>query len=47
MNLAAITIPTDDALAATVITKVLIFLPKHVVELADPRAELDDGSKKG
>ena len=41
MNLAAIAVPADNALAATVITKVLIFIPKHAVEVADPRANLD------
>ena len=41
MNLASIDAPDDEDLAATVTTKVLIFLPKHAVEVADPRANLD------
>ena len=40
MNLALITAPDDGA---DDITKVLIFIPKHAFEVADPRANLDAG----
>ena len=43
MDLAGVPAPDDDALAAAVITKVLIFIPKHAFEVADPRANLDAG----
>ena len=48
MQLAQITGPdAGDPLNATHITRVLIYIPKHAVELADPRAELDDkGARK-
>ena len=40
--------PTADAaLTAAHITRVLVLIPKHAVELADPRAQLnDDGTRK-
>ena len=41
MNLVAVPAPGAAILAATDITKVLIFIPKHAVEVADPRANLD------
>ena len=43
MNLAAIGVPGAAILAATDITKVLIYIPKHAFEVADPRANLDAG----
>ena len=45
MDLESITAPGDNAVAATVITKVLIFIPKHAFEVADPRAFLTDGAR--
>ena len=42
MNLAVVPAP-GAILAATDITKVLIFIPKHAFEVADPRANLDAG----
>ena len=44
MDLVAILTPSDaNTLAAGDITKVLIFIPKHAFEVADPRANLDAG----
>ena len=43
MNLVAIGVPDGATLAATDITKVLIYIPKHAFEVADPRANLDAG----
>ena len=43
MNLALITVPDTNPLDADDITKVLIFIPKHAFEVADPRANLDAG----
>ena len=44
MNLAQIDAPTaDQPLNATHITRVLIYIPKHAFEVADPRANLDAG----
>ena len=43
MDLAAIGVSDAAILAATDITKVLIFIPKHAFEVADPRANLDAG----
>ena len=34
------------AVADAAVTRVLILIPKHAVELADPRAELDDAGKR-
>ena len=46
MDLAPITAPTLP-LDADEITRVLVLIPKHAVELADPRAQLDDaGARK-
>ena len=36
---------SDASLAATDITRVLIYIPKHAVEVADPRANLDAGAR--
>ena len=41
MTLATVPTPSDPP-AATDIKRVLILIPKHAVELADPRAELED-----
>ncbi len=47
MDLVGVAVPADDAVAATVITKVLVLIPKHAFELADPRLQLDDaGARK-
>ena len=44
MNLAGFNAPTpDQPLGAGDITRVLIYIPKHAVEVADPRANLDAG----
>ena len=44
MDLASITGPNAGApLDATHITRVLIYIPKHAFEVADPRANLDAG----
>ena len=43
MNLAAIGAPGDGPLDADDITRVLIYIPKHAFEVADPRANLDAG----
>ena len=44
MNLAGFTPPdADQPLDADDITRVLIFIPKHAFEVADPRANLDAG----
>ena len=44
MDLAAITGPNAGTpLDATHITRVLIYIPKHAFEVADPRANLDAG----
>ena len=43
MNLAAVSAPGAAILVATDITKVLIYIPKHAFEVADPRANLDAG----
>ena len=43
MNLASITAPDGDPLDADDITRVLIYIPKHAFEVADPRANLDAG----
>ena len=44
MNLASITAPNAGApLDADDITRVLIYIPKHAFEVADPRANLDAG----
>ena len=44
MNLASIDAPDADApLDADDITRVLIYIPKHAFEVADPRANLDAG----
>ena len=44
MNLASIPTPSDaNTLAVGDITKVLIYIPKHAFEVADPRANLDAG----
>ena len=43
MNLAAVPAPGAAILDATDITRVLIFIPKHAFEVADPRANLDAG----
>ena len=46
-DLTAVTAPTGDALTdGTGITRVLIVLKKDSVELADPRAEMEDGARK-
>ena len=46
MNLAPITAPAaDQPLNATHITRVLIYIPKHAFEVADPRANLDAGAR--
>ena len=42
MQLAQVPAPAAATLAAGDITRVLIFIPKHAVEVADPRANLDD-----
>ena len=44
MDLAAVTENTTNA--ALNITRVLVLIPKHAVELADPRAELDGDARK-
>ena len=36
----------DAALAAGHVTRVLVLIPKHAVELADPRAQLDDAGDR-
>ena len=36
----------DAALAAAHVTRALVLIPKHAVELADPRAELDGDARK-
>ena len=48
MNLASPSAPGDNApLDAADITRVVIYIPKHAVQLADPQAELDDkGARK-
>ena len=43
MNLAGIDAPGDGPLDADDITRVLIYIPKHAFEVADPRANLDAG----
>ena len=43
MQLAGVAATTDPA---TTITRVLILIPKHAVELADPRAQLDDAGDR-
>ena len=44
---AAVAAPTDATTAAgTAITRIIIDLPKDKVELADPRAEMEDGKRK-
>ena len=43
MQLGTVNAPTGDTLGAADITRVLIYIPKHAVELADPRAALDAG----
>ena len=43
MNLVAIGVLDGATLAAADITKVLIYIPKHAFEVADPRANLDAG----
>ena len=45
MNLASITAPDTNPLEANDITRVLIFIPKHAFEVADPRAFLTDGAR--
>ena len=46
MNLAGFTPPAaDQPLDADDITRVLIFIPKHAFEVADPRANLDAGAR--
>ena len=44
ITLAAVTENTTDA--ALNITRVLVLIPKHAVELADPRAQLDDAGDR-
>ena len=48
MLLGPVTAPADaNAPTATEIVRVLVLIPKHAVELADPRAQLDDaGARK-
>ena len=48
MQLGDVTAPADaNAPTATDIVRVLVLIPKHAVELADPRAQLDDaGARK-
>ena len=43
MDLAQIDAPGDGPLDADDITRVLIYIPKHAFEVADPRANLDAG----
>ena len=43
MNLARFDAPGDGPLDADDITRVLIYIPKHAFEVADPRANLDAG----
>ena len=43
MNLASIPAPDTNPLEADDITRVLIYIPKHAFEVADPRANLDAG----
>ena len=43
MNLASIPAPDTNPLEANDITRVLIYIPKHAFEVADPRANLDAG----
>ena len=46
MDLAGFDVPAaDQPLGATHITRVLIFIPKHAFEVADPRAFLTDGAR--
>ena len=45
MNLASITVPDTNPLEADDITRVLIYIPKHAFEVADPRAFLTDGAR--
>ena len=46
MDLVAIPVPSDaNTLAAGDITRVLIYIPKHAFEVADPRANLDAGAR--
>ena len=46
MNLAGIPAPSDaNTLAAGDITRVLVYIPKHAFEVADPRAFLTDGAR--
>ena len=46
MNLAGFDVPTaDQPLDADDITRILIFIPKHAFEVADPRANLDAGAR--
>ena len=48
MQLGDVTAPADaNAPTATEVVRVLVLIPKHAVELADPRAQLDDaGARK-
>ena len=45
MNLASITAPDTNPLEADDITRVLIYIPKHAFEVADPRAFLTEGDR--
>ncbi|MYC40246.1 MAG: hypothetical protein F4X55_04445, partial [Candidatus Dadabacteria bacterium] len=45
-DLSSLAAPASDAAANVAITRVLVYLPKETVELADPRAELDGTTRK-
>ena len=45
-DLSSLAVPASGTAANVAITRVLIYLPKETVELADPRAELDGTTRK-
>ena len=45
MQLGTVNVPAAATLAAADITSVLVYIPKHAFEVADPRANLDAGAR--